>query len=171
MGMNALSGSANSLSGGIGTRSLVDSRQNGPQIKDLRRPSASECAMRELAGKTSPGMIGNTQAGSGKVTTYTDASALRSRSGDIYGDCDSAQRLRPTRKSSMGVGQTGIGGGTLPQTAFDRSTGTLKAARDGYLNRSATSSMMPKKVESAYDPVTGTLKPSRVQSAYQIYQR
>ncbi|HMY49598.1 MAG TPA: hypothetical protein PLD90_08165 [Rhodocyclaceae bacterium] len=166
-------GSANTLSGGIGTRSLLDSKQNGPQIKDLRRPSASECAMRELAGKKSPGMTANGQAGSGKVTTYTDASSLRGRSGDIYGDCDGAQGMR--RRGAGGSTGTssfvGIGSATRPQTAYDRRTGTLKAAKDGYVNRAATSSMMPKHPESAYDPVTGTLKPPRVQSAYQIYQQ
>jgi hypothetical protein len=47
------------------------------------------------------------------------------------------------------------------QDGLQRRTNTLKAASDGYVNRSATSSMMPQEAPSMYDPATGTLRPTR----------
>lgn len=58
-----------------------------------------------------------------------------------------------------------------PATAYNRSTNTLKAARDGYINRSATSAMMPRKAPSMYDPATGVLRPPKKLNDYQIYQQ
>ena len=57
------------------------------------------------------------------------------------------------------------------KSAYNARTNTLNAATDGYVNRSATSSMMPRKAPSMYDPATGVLKPSRKLNAYEIYQR
>ena len=45
-----------------------------------------------------------------------------------------------------------------------------KAASDGCVNRSATSSMMPRKAPSMYDPATGVPRPAKKLNAYQIYQ-
>ena len=41
----------------------------------------------------------------------------------------------------------------------------------GYINRSATSAMMPRKAPSMYDPATGVLRPPKKLNDYQIYQQ
>ena len=82
------------------------------------------------------------------------------RSGDIYADCSGSRKgsIRPR-------------GGNKPASAYNARTNTPKAASDGYVNRSASSAMMPRKAPSMYDPATGVLKPSKKQNAYQIYQQ
>ena len=113
--------------------------QNGKRPQDLKRPSATSCALHEQTrGITAP----------------------MNRSGDIYADCSGNRKgsIRPR-------------GSNKPASAYNARTNTLKAASDGYVNRSASSAMMPRKVPSMYDPATGVLKPSKKQNAYQIYQQ
>lgn len=157
--MGIAQGSASSL----GRSALMgQAMQNGVRPEDLRGPTASECAMRELSGKA-PSLTNRQDAG-GRARAFTDASSLQgqNRSGDIYGDCDSSMGLSGLNARSVA---------SMQGSAFDKRTGTLKAAKDGYVNRTATSSMMPKKIETSFDPVTGMLKPPKVMSAYQqIYQ-
>ncbi len=132
--------------------------QNGRRAQDIQRPSSTICALREQTR----GINGGTtrQDASGKIHVFNDPSALNNRSGDIYADCSrEAGRLRATRPA------------TRATSAYNARTNTLKAASDGYINRSATSSMMPKKAPSMYDPATGTLKTAKRPNAYQIYQQ
>lgn len=113
--------------------------QNGKRPQDLKRPSATSCALHEQTrGITAP----------------------MNRSGDIYADCSGNRKgsIRPR-------------GSNKPASAYNARTNTLKAASDGYVNRSASSAMMPRKAPSMYDPATGVLKPSKKQNAYQIYQQ
>jgi len=114
--------------------------QNGKRPQDLKRPSATSCALHEQTRG---------------ITTPT------SRSGDIYADCSGSKKgsFRPRSANNK------------PASAYNARTNTLKAASDGYVNRSASSAMMPKKAPSMYDPATGVLKPSKKQNAYQIYQQ
>ena len=153
-GLSGKSGSSTPF-GGLGS-----SQQNGIRPQDLRRPTASSCALKEQSGRPVGGRSSRQDA-SGRLHLSTDASASRNQSGNIYGNCDGP--IAPGRRSASSK--------TKLVTSYDKSTGTLKQARDGYYNRSATSSMMPRKVESAYDPVTGVLKPSRTQNSYRIYQQ
>ena len=114
--------------------------QNGKRPQDLKRPSATSCALHEQTrGITAP----------------------MNRSGDIYADCSGSKKgtFRPRSAKSK------------PASAYNARTNTLKAASDGYVNRSASSAMMPRKAPSMYDPATGVLKPSKKQNAYQIYQQ
>ena len=113
--------------------------QNGKRPQDLKRPSATSCALHEQTrGITAP----------------------MNRSGDIYADCSGNRKgsIRPR-------------GSNKPASAYNARTNTLKAASDGYVNRSASSAMMPRKVPSMYDPATGVLNTSKKQNAYQIYQQ
>ena len=113
--------------------------QNGKRAQDLKRPSATSCALHaQTRGIAAP----------------------MNRSGDIYADCSGNKKgsIRPR-------------GGNKPASAYNARTNTLKAASDGYVNRSASSAMMPRKAPSMYDPATGVLKPSKKQNAYQIYQQ
>lgn len=132
--------------------------QVGKRPEDLKRPSAGSCALRAQSGG-SPGRTTRQEA-SGKVHVFNDPATLSKRSGNIYADCDAAPPgMRARSKAAK------------PATAYNRSTNTLKAASDGYVNRSATSSMMPRKAPSMYDPATGVLRPSKKLDAYQIYQQ
>ncbi|WP_374262938.1 hypothetical protein [Zoogloea sp.] len=129
--------------------------RDGKRAQDIKPPSATICALREQTRG-----IGTTrQDASGKVQVFNDPSSLSRRRGDIYGGCN-------TGPGAVMAPRTG---GGRPTTAYTRGN-TLKAASDGYVNRSATSSMMPKKAPSMYDPVTGTLRPRKRPNAYQIYQ-
>lgn len=161
-GINQL-GVAQGSASSLGRSALMgQAMQNGVRPEDLRGPTASECAMRELSGKAPT--LTNRQDAGGRSHAFTDASSLQgqNRSGDIYGDCDSSTGLSGLNARGVTSNQASI---------YDKRTGTLKAAKDGYVNRTATSSMMPKRVESSFDPVTGMLKPPKVMSAYQqIYQ-
>ena len=131
--------------------------QAGKRPQDLQRPGVNNCGPRAKAG--SSGRITRQEA-SGKVHVFNDTAGLTKRSGNIYGDCTSP---RPTLRPGSRMAK--------PATAYNRSTNTLKAAKDGYINRSATSSMMPRKAPSMYDPATGVLRPAKKLDAYQIYQQ
>lgn len=129
--------------------------------KDARRAtqarpaSSTICAMREQTQG-----IGTTrQDASGKIQVFNDPRTRKSASGNIYGDCN---RSVAGRISPRGI--------VKPRSAYNARTNTLNAASDGYVNRSATSSMMPKKLPSMYDPATGTLRAAKRPNAYQIYQ-
>ena len=132
--------------------------QVGKRPEDLKRPSASTCALRAQSG-ASAGRATRQEA-SGKTHVFNDPAALSKRSGNIYADCDAALPGMHARSKAA-----------KPATAYNRSTHTLKAASDGYVNRSATSSMMPRKAPSMYDPATGVLRPAKKLDAYQIYQQ
>lgn len=131
--------------------------QVGKRPQDLQRPGVSNCGPRAKAG--SSGRV-TRQDASGKVYVFNDTAGLSNRNGNIYGNCNSPRpTMRPGSKTAK------------PATAYNRSTNTLKAARDGYINRSATSAMMPRKAPSMYDPATGVLRPPKKLNDYQIYQQ
>ena len=141
--------------------------QVGKRPEDLKRPSSTSCALHEQTRGVVPSMR---QDASGKIRTLGDMSANKRHNGDIYADCtNSGDRVARLRS---GVGSTVISSrsGTKTNSAYNRNN-TLKAATDGYVNRSASSSMMPKKAPTMYDPATGILKPSKTTNAYQIYQQ
>ncbi len=122
---------------------------------EVRPPSSTICALREQTQG-----IGTTrQDASGKIQVFNDPRTQKGSSGDIYGDCN---RSLSGRISPRTVAK--------PKTAYNARTNTLNAASDGYVNRSATRSMMPKKPPSMYDPATGTLRANKRPNAYQIYQ-
>ncbi len=131
--------------------------QNGKRPDEFRRPSSTMCA---LQGRTRGAATSSRQDASGKLHLFNDPSSLKSRNGDIYGNC----------ANSGAAIRRGTGSGKVT-SAYNSRTNTLKAATDGYVNRSASSAMMPKKAPSMYDPATGVLKPSKSLNAYQIYQR
>lgn len=137
--------------GGAGS-AYKDSRPS----TQLKPPSSTICALREQTQG-----IGTTrQDASGKIQVFNDPRTRQSASGDIYGDCN---RSVAGRFSPRGIAK--------PKSAYNARTNTLNAASDGYVNRSATSSMMPKKLPSMYDPATGTLRANKRPNAYQIYQQ
>lgn len=142
--------------------------QVGKRPEDLKRPSSTSCALHEQTRGVVPSMR---QDASGKIRTLGDMSANKRRNGDIYADCtnsgDRVARLRSGVGSSTVISSRS---GTKTNSAYNRNN-TLKAATDGYVNRSASSSMMPKKAPTMYDPATGILKPSKTMNAYQIYQQ
>jgi len=131
--------------------------QAGKRPQDLQPRSAGNCGPRAKSGGS--GRV-TRQDASGKVHVFNDTAGLTNRNGNIYGDCNAARpAMRPGSKAAK------------PATAYNRSTNTLKAARDGYINRSATSAMMPRKAPSMYDPATGVLRPPKKLNDYQIYQQ
>jgi hypothetical protein len=134
--------------------------QNGKRPDELRRPSSTMCAL-QGSTRTRSATTSTRQEASGKLHLFNDPSTLKSRNGDIYGNCGGS--------SGAGI-RRGAGSGKVT-SAYNSRTNTLKAATDGYVNRSASSAMMPKKAPSMYDPATGVLKPSKSLNAYQIYQR
>lgn len=124
--------------------------------QDVKQPSSTICALHEQTRD-----IGTTrQDASGKLTLFNDPRTLQNANGNIYNDCDKAlvRGFSPRKPDKL-------------KSAYNARTNTLNAAADGYVNRSATSSMMPKRVESMYDPATGTLKPRKRPDAYSIYQQ
>jgi hypothetical protein len=130
--------------------------QVGKRPQDLQRPGAGNCGPRAKAGA---GRV-TRQDAAGKVHVFNDPAGLANRNGNIYADCNAPRpTMRPGSKAAK------------PATAYNRSTNTLKAARDGYINRSATSAMMPRKAPSMYDPATGVLRPPKKLNDYQIYQQ
>lgn len=132
--------------------------RNGKRPGELRRPSSTMCALQSRTRGTS---TSTRQDASGKLHLFNDPSSLKNRNGDIYGNCG----------TSAGTGiRRGTGSGKVT-SAYNARTNTLKAATDGYVNRSASSAMLPKRPPSMYDPATGALKPSKSLNAYQIYQR
>lgn len=137
-----------------GARSAYNDTRRAMQV---RPPSSTICALREQTQG-----IGTTrQDASGKVQIFNDPRNQKGSSGDIYGDCNRslAGRMAPRGMAAK------------PKSAYNARTNTLNAASDGYVNRSATSSMMPRKTPSMYDPATGVLRTTRKPSAYDIYQR
>ena len=136
-----------------GARSAYNDTRRSMQV---RPPSSTVCALREQTQG-----IGTTrQDASGKVQVFNDPRTSKRASGDIYGDCD----------RSLAGSMAPRGTAAKPKSAYNARTNTLNAASDGYVNRSATSSMMPKKLPSMYDPATGTLRANKRPNAYQIYQ-
>lgn len=124
--------------------------------QDVKRPSSTICALHEQTRD-----IGTTrQDASGKVILFNDPRSQQNASGNIYDDCDKAlvRGSFPRKTDKL-------------KSAYNARTNTLNAATDGYVNRTASSSMMPKRVESMYDPATGTLKPRKRPDAYNIYQQ
>lgn len=124
--------------------------------QDVKLPSSTICALHEQTRD-----IGTTrQDASGKVTLFNDPRNQQNANGNIYDDCDKAlvRGFSPRKTDKL-------------KSAYNARTNTLNAATDGYVNRSATSSMMPKRAESMYDPLTGTLKPPKRPNAYSIYQQ
>ncbi len=131
--------------------------QVGKRPQDQQRQGAGNCGPR---AKTSGTGRVTRQDAAGKVHIFNDPAGLTNRNGNIYADCNGARpTMRPGSKAAK------------PATAYNRSTNTLKAAKDGYINRSATSSMMPRKAPSMYDPATGVLRPPKKLNDYQIYQQ
>ncbi len=131
--------------------------QVGKRPQDLQRSGVGNCGPR---AKTSGTGRVTRQDAAGKVHIFNDPAGLTNRNGNIYADCNAPRAtMRPGNK------------GAKPATAYNRSTNTLKAAKDGYINRSATSSMMPRKAPSMYDPATGVLRPPKKLNDYQIYQQ
>ena len=98
---------------------------------------------------------------SGRIHISGDSATSSNRNGNVY-NC--------AAKSGSGKIRA-IAGAGKAKSAYNARTNTLNAATDGYVNRSATSSMMPRKTPSMYDPATGVLRPSRKLNAYEIYQR
>lgn len=141
--------------------------QGGVRPENLKGPSGTICNSQGTGSGTTR------RDPSGKVQIFNDTRALRSRSGNVYGNCgDSASSVRkrlPGTASSATSGR--LIGKNKTKSAFNNQTNTLKAASDGYVDRSATSSMMPKKRASLYDPTTGGLRQPKVMDPYQIYQR
>jgi len=133
------------------------STRDGKRAGDIKRPGSTICALR---GQTR-GMTGSTtrQDASGKLHLFNDPARQKSRSGDIYDDCDGSLVTPPRAKAAR-----------KPASAYNARTNTLNAATDGYVNRSATSSMMPRRPPSMYDPATGVLKGAKRPNAYRIYQ-
>lgn len=142
--------------------------QGGVRPENLKGPSGMVCNSRGANSGTTR------RDPSGKVQIFNDTRSLRSRSGNVYGNCnDSASGigLRPL-PGTTSSGTTGrLVGKNKTKSAFNSQTNTLKAASDGYVDRSATSSMMPRKRASLYDPTTGGLRQPKVMDPYQIYQR
>ncbi|WP_374246275.1 hypothetical protein [Zoogloea sp.] len=135
-----------------GARSAYKDARRAPEV---RPPSSTLCALREQTQG-----IGTTrQDASGKIQVFNDPRNGKGASGDIYGDCNRSLAGRVVPRVAV-----------KPTSAYNASTNTLKAASDGYVNRAATSSMMPKKAPSMYDPATGTLRATKRPNAYQIYQ-
>lgn len=132
--------------------------RHGTRPEALRRPTATLCG---LQGQTQGRAATTRQDASGKVHLFNDPGSLKNRNGNIYGNCGGT--------SAPGI-RRGSGTGKIT-SAYNARTNTLKAATDGYVNRSASNALMPKKVPSMYDPATGALKPSKSLNAYQIYQR
>lgn len=131
--------------------------QVGKRPEELKRPGVGNCGPSARRGGT--GRV-TRQDAAGKVHVFNDPAGLTNRNGNIYADCNSAL---PTMRSGSATAR--------PTTAYNRSTNTLKAAKDGYINRSATSAMMPRKAPSMYDPATGVLRPPKKLNDYQIYQQ
>jgi hypothetical protein len=132
--------------------------QAGVRPEGLRRPSASQCPPQNRAGS---GVASTRRDPSGRIHVYGETTALNNRNGNIY-NCTGVPGSGKIR-ANAGAGR--------PKSAYNARTNTLNAATDGYVNRSATSSMMPRKSPSLYDPATGVIKPSRKLNAYEIYQR
>lgn len=141
--------------------------QGGVRPENLKGPSGTVCNSRSTNSGTTR------RDPSGKVQIFNDTRSLRSRSGNVYGNCnDSASAIGKRLPGTASGGATGrLTGKNKPKSAFNSQTNTLKAASDGYVDRSATSSMMPRKRASLYDPATGGLRQPKVMDPYQIYQR
>lgn len=141
--------------------------QGGVRPENLKGPSGTVCNSQGMGNGTTR------RDPSGKVQLFNDTRALRSRSGNVYGNCnDSASGIRPHLPGTTSSAASGrLIGKNKTKSAFNSQTNTLKAASDGYVDRSATSSMMPKKRASLYDPTTGGLRQPKVMDPYQIYQR
>ncbi|MBN8281853.1 hypothetical protein [Zoogloea sp.] len=132
--------------------------QAGVRPESLRRPSDTQCPPRSSAGS---GITSTRRDPSGRIHVYGETAPLNNRNGNIY-NCTGVPGSGKIR-ANAGAGR--------PKSAYNARTNTLNAATDGYVNRSATSSMMPRKSPSMYDPATGVIKPSRKLNAYEIYQR
>lgn len=157
------SGSPTPLFGGA-----YSATRNGKRPGDLRRPSSTMCA---LQGKTLSSPSTTRQDASGKLHLFNDPGSLKSRNGNIYGNCGTGTGTGAGLIRGTGVRMDTGMGTRPPASAYNARTNTLKAATDGYVNRSASNALMPKKAPSMYDPATGVLKPSKSLNPYQIYQR
>ncbi len=132
--------------------------QAGIRPESLRRPSSTLCPTQSQADND----IASTRRDpSGRIHVFGDMATQQNRNGNIY-SCTGVPGSGKKR-AYAGTGRA--------KSAYNARTNTLNAATDGYVNRSATSSMMPRKAPSMYDPATGVLKPSRKLNAYEIYQR
>ncbi|MDD3354881.1 hypothetical protein [Zoogloea sp.] len=131
--------------------------QTGRRPEQLQRPSGMPCTQKPVRSNR---QAYPRQDASGRLH-MPGQNGLLNPGGNIYGNCGNTPP--PGIRAKAGSGPSG--------SAYNNRTNTLKAASDGYVNRSATSSMMPRKPPSMYDATTGTLKPSRKLDAYQIYQR
>jgi len=130
--------------------------QVGIRPESLPRPSSSLCASQ---GSSRGSMASTRRDPSGRIQVFGDPSAGPRPSGSIYTCAGGSGKIR----ANAGAGKA--------RSAYNARTNTLNAASDGYVNRSATSSMMPRKTPSMYDPATGVLRTTRKPSAYDIYQR
>lgn len=130
--------------------------QVGVRPEGLPRPSSSLCAS-QAQGRGS--MASTRRDPSGRIQVFGDPAAGPRPSGSIYTCAGGSSKIR----ANAGAGKA--------RSAYNGRTNTLNAATDGYVNRSATSSMMPRKTPSMYDPATGALRPPRRASAYDVYQR
>ncbi len=132
--------------------------QVGVRPESLRRPSSTLCG----PGSRPGGGVATTRRDpSGRIQISGGAATQGNRNGNIYNCAGSGANGKI--RANAGTGKA--------RSAYNARTNTLNAATDGYLNRSATSSMMPRKTPSMYDPATGALKPARRLNAYDIYQR
>lgn len=132
--------------------------QVGVRPESLRRPSSTLCGPGNRSGSS---MAITRRDPSGRIQISGGTAAQSNRNGNIY-NCAGTGASGKIR-ANAGVGKA--------RSAYNARTNTLNAATDGYVNRSATSSMMPRKTPSMYDPATGVLRPSSKLNAYDIYQR
>lgn len=151
-GMAATPGSATPF-GGVHAPGQV-----GVRPENLRRPSSTLCGPGSRSGSST---AVTRRDPSGRIQISGGAATQSNRNGNIY-SCASTGAGGKIR-ANAGAGKA--------RSAYNARTNTLNAASDGYVNRSATSSMMPRKTQSMYDPATGVLRAPRKPSAYDIYQR
>jgi hypothetical protein len=86
---------------------------------------------------------GHRQDAAGKVHVFNDPAGSRTATATSMPTAMLPDHDAPCSKAAK------------PATAYNRSTNTPEGGQDGYINRSATSSMMPRKAPSMYDPATG----------------
>ncbi|HQX05314.1 hypothetical protein [Zoogloea sp.] len=151
-GLGAVPGSASPFGGARAPG------QVGVRPESLRRPSSTLCGPGNRPGNS---MATTRRDPSGRIHISGDSASPSNRNGNVY-NC--------AGKGGSGKIRANAGAGKA-KSAYNARTNTLNAATDGYVNRSATSSMMPRKTPSMYDPATGVLRPSRKLNAYEIYQR
>ncbi len=151
-GLSATPGSATAF-GGVHAPGQV-----GVRPEDLRRPSSTLCGP---GSRTGTGLSTTRRDPSGRIQISGGDAGQIGRNGNIY-NCSGTGGSGKIR-ANAGAGKA--------RSAYNARTNTLNAATDGYVNRSATSSMMPRKTPSMYDPATGVLRTTRKPSAYDIYQR